>query len=286
MPLHKISSEELRTACRQKLETCETWLRRLIHETFSNSFGSSYFYSGIFNGNNLFRSDIRDHAGRRMREQPARYSREIDTLLLDHLVATLCKQDLYSEYFQTALRRAFPNGNAEARTFLGRLVSIRNALSHANPISVHEAERALCYCDDVIWSLKEFYREQNMAQEYNTPRFIRFSDSLGHTEYPLNTQSEYDYRKHTSLRPGEPIRLEVEVDDSFPPEEYTIEWVVSNIPNGESALGTSFVLEIQRRHVAERFYIVATLKSKEDWHRYLTFDDRLIISYKILPPIS
>ncbi len=286
MPLHKISSEELRLACRQKLETCEIWLRRLIHETFSSSFGSSYFDSGVFNGNNLFRSGFRDHARHRMREQPARYSREIDTLLLDHLVATLCKQDLYSAYFQPALRHAFPDGNAEARTFLDRLVYIRNALSHANPVSIHEAERALCYCDDVIWSLKEFYREQNMAEEYNAPRFIRFIDSLGHAEYPQNTRSQYDYSNDSSLRPGDNIRLEIEVDSSFHPEEYTVEWVVANISNGESGLGTSFVLTIQPRHVGQTFTIRALLKSRQGWHRHQNFDDYLTISYKVLPPIS
>lgn len=286
MPLHKISSEKLRIACRQKLETCEMWLRRLIHETFSSSFGTSYFDSGLFNGNNLFRSDIRDHAERRMREQPARYSREIDTLLMDQLIATLCKQDLYSEFFQPALHRAFPDGNAEARTFLDRLVSVRNALSHANPLSVHEAERVLCYCDDVIWSLKEFYREQNMAEEYNAPRFTRFTDSLGHAEYLSTTRSHYDYSNDSSLRPGDNIRLEVEVDSSFHPDEYMVGWVVANISNGESGLGTCFVLTIQPRHVGERFTIQVSLKSRRDWHRHQNSDDYLTISYKVLPPIS
>jgi hypothetical protein len=262
MPLHKLSSEELRLACRQKLETCEIWLRRLIHETFFSSFGPSYFDSGVFNGNNLFKSEIRELARHRPREQSARYSREIDTLLLEHLVATLCKQDLYSGFFQPALRHAFPDGNAEARTFLNRLVPIRNALSHANPISIHEAERVLCYCDDVIGSLKEYYQEQNMAEEYNAPRFVRFIDSLGHAEYPSNTHSHYDYRDESGLRPGDYIRLEVEVDASFHPEEYTVDWVVANISSGESGLGTSFVLTIQPRHVGKSFNIQASLKSK------------------------
>jgi hypothetical protein len=97
----------------------------------------------------------------------------------------------------------------------------------------------LCYCDDVIWSLKEYYQEQNIAEEYNAPRFIRFIDSLGHAEYPSNTRSHYDYSNDSTLRPGDNIRLEIEVDASFHPEEYTIEWVVANISNGESGLGTS-----------------------------------------------
>lgn len=286
MALHKISSEEIRLACRQKLETCEIWLRRLIHETFSISFGPSYFDRGVFNGNNLFRSEIKDHAGQRMRAESARFSREIDTLLLEYLVATLCKQDLYTEFFQPALRHAFPDGNAEARTFLDRLVSIRNALSHANPISIHEAERVLCYCDDVIWSLKEYYQERNMAEEYNAPRFIRFIDSLGHAEYPLTTRSQYDYSNYTELRPGDNIRLEIEVDASFHPEEYTVDWIVANISNGESGLGTSFVLTIQPRHVGQTFTIRALVKSKQDWHRHQNFDDYLVVSYKVLPPIS
>jgi hypothetical protein len=286
VPLHKIPSEELRSACRQKLETCELWLRRLIHEEFSRRFGASYFSQGMQNGNAIFRKEIREHAASRMSENPGRYRREIDTLLMDYIVDTLCKHDLYTSCFSTPLRYAFPDGCQEARTFLSRLIPVRNALSHANPISVHDAERVICYCDDVIESLKQYYRDQNMAQEYNAPVFSRFVDSLGHSEIPAKSHQWLDFTGGPSLRPGDGIRLEVEVDSSFGPDEYTVDWAVCNIADNERGTGTQILLEILPKHVGERLDIQITLNSTKAWHRHGSFDARLTITYKVLPPIE
>jgi hypothetical protein len=282
--MHDQSFEEIRVAARQKLETCELWLRRLIHEVFLDSFGPSYFDEGKHNGNHLFRSEVRKHAIERMSAEASRYKRKIDTLTLDQIVDTLCKKDLYTEFFRPALSEAYPDGNAEARTFLGRLVGVRNALSHSNPISVHDAERAFCYCDDIILSLKSYYEEQNMAQEYNAPRFTRFSDSLGNTEHLLDTQKALSFRDGPSLHSGDIIRLEVEVDASFQPDDYSISWAVANIPGGEVGAGHSFVLTLQPRHVGESFTIQAQVISNESWHRHQNFDADLVVSYKVLPP--
>jgi hypothetical protein len=286
MPLHKIPLEELRIACRQRLETCEMWLRRLIHEELSRKFGSTYFREGIYNSNALFSSKIRKHAAERMNREPNRYDSEIDTLLMDHIVDTVCKSDLFADFFRPALKGAFPHGNEEARTFLSRLVPVRNALSHANPISVRDAERVLCYCGDVIESIKEFYESRNMEQEYNTPRFTRFADSLGNSKLLSETRSFLSYTDSVALRPGDSIRLEVEVDSSFEPNAYRIDWVVCNIPNDEQGSGTSFQLTIQPQYVSETFCISASLKSMRSWHRYGNFDDSMVIYYKVLPPLK
>ncbi len=159
MVIHNHSFEEIRVATRQKLETCEIWLRRLIHEVFLESLGVSYFDDGEYKGSKLFRSEVRSHADSRMAAEPERYGRKVDTLTLNQIVDTLCKQDLYTGFFRPALQEAYPDGRSEARTFLGRLIDVRNALSHSNPISVHDAERAFCYCDDIIWSLNKRPRQ-------------------------------------------------------------------------------------------------------------------------------
>ncbi len=287
MLLHQIPFEQLRAACRQKLETCELWLRRLIHETFSSRFGKSYFNDGKYNDKYLFRKEIREHANRRKQEHPAQYNnKEIDTLLLEHIIDTICKPELYLEFFSPALCKAFPDGCDEARTFLLRLVPIRNALSHANPISVHDAERVLCYSDDVIESIKEFYKGKLMEQEYNAPQFTKFSDSFGNRELLSHTQKNLDYRQKTVLRPGDNLRLEVEVDSSFPPETYSIFWKVANIPKGDKGSGTCLQLALHNRHVSEQFIIEVQLKSNRDWHRHGNFDARLTITYKVLPPLD
>ncbi|MGO9464687.1 MAG: hypothetical protein ACLQVF_11115 [Isosphaeraceae bacterium] len=285
--MYRIPSEELRLACRQKLETCELWLRRLIHEELSQRFGENYFTDGAHDGNPLFRSDVRQHAAQRMGQHPQRYTSEVDTLLFDHLVDTLCKQNLYKLCFSSSLGRAFPGGAEEARRFLHRLVAIRNALSHANPVTVHDAERVLCYCDDVIEALKDYYKEKNTGKEYDAPMFVRFSDSAGHSQI-LSTPSEMlDYRADRPLRPGDQLRLEVEVDASFDPSAYRVKWN-TNAPGlgADIRTGPSYVLKLRDRHVNEFFRVEVDLTSNRQWHRFGTHDADLKIMYKVLPPVS
>jgi hypothetical protein len=286
MPLHRLPSEELRLVCRQKLETLELWLRRLIHEKLSHHFGAAYFDTGVCNNNPIFKNAIQKHVVKLMDEHPGRYGRAVDTLLLDYLVDTVCKEDLYKTCFKPPLSHAFPDGREEARTFLLRLVPIRNALSHANPISVHDAERVICYCDDVLFSLQKYYMDRNMGREYNAPLFSRFVDSLGHADIPAASQDSLDYTGGGTLRPGDSIRLEVEVDSSFDPETYAIDWVVGNVQYGETGTGTYFTLAILRKHVSERLDIRVMLKSRKEWHRHGSFDARLSVTYKVLPPIE
>jgi hypothetical protein len=251
-------------------------------------YGKTYFTEGMQNANHIFRKDIRDHSAKMLSESPGRYSREVDTLLIEHIVDTICKQDLYHACFSPALQDAYPDGREEARTFLSRLIPIRNALSHANPISVHDAERVFCYCDDVIESLKRHYSERNMAQEYNAPLFTKFTDSLGHSEVLSGSIKHLDFTK-TNLRVGDSIRWEVEVDSSYQPDEYTVEWSFLGIPRllGEvNPTGLSFALTILPKHVNEELKLVVQLTSKRDWHRGGSYDAGLIVAYKVLPSLE
>jgi hypothetical protein len=221
-----------------------------------------------------------------MAEHPERYRREIDALVLDDLIAILCKQDLYADCFAPALGRAFPQGNEVARTFLYRLVPVRNALSHANPITIHDAERVLCYCDDVVEALKVYYESRNMSKDFNSPTFTRFVDSLGHSEIPTSTDSVYDYSDSSSLRPGDAIRLEVEVDSSFDPDTCIVSWSIFQVGDHGVGMGTSFELTLLPRHVGEKFMIQAILTSNKDWHRHGSYDATLMATYKVLPPLE
>jgi len=219
-----------------------------------------------------------------MGANPGRYTRQVDTLLMDHIVDIICKQDLYKECFSSALKAAFPSGNEEARDFLVRLIPIRNKLSHANPISVHEAERVLCYCDDVIEVLMGFYKEKSLDQEYNAPRFTRFSDSRGHSQIIQETVTTLHFSSDTVFRPGDNVRFEVEVDSSFNIEDYTVEWSFGSVYSG-AQVGLHAILTVEEKHVSQRFSVHCTLKSNKQWHRHGLFDDVLTIVYKVLPPI-
>lgn len=280
MPLSRIPIDELRSLCRHRLELLELWLRRLIHDKLSTALGLEYFNQQV-NGNYIFRSEIRRYAETRMQQDPRRYARPLDALLLDHQVDILCKEDLFVGYFAEPLRKAFPEGRNEARTFLERLVAIRNPLSHANPISSHQALRVFCYVDDIIDSIQEHYIAMGAGDEFNAPSFVTFRDSAGNS-VPINKTRLHVELTDTKFRVGDRIRLEVDTDDIG--GESVVRWVVNNIPAGESSTGNSFTLELTPRHVNESFTVSASLTSPKDWHRHGNFDAHLVISYKVLPP--
>ena len=78
----------------------------------------------------------------------------------------------------------YPDGCDEARTYLKRLIPIRNKLSHSNPISIREAERVICYCNDFVDGIKIYFEKKGMGNMFNVPHAIRLNDSLGN-EYLL-----------------------------------------------------------------------------------------------------
>ena len=179
MPLHVLTDDERRSHCRREIEALEHWLRRLVHETLSQAYGVTYLDATGEDGNRLFKTATAANIKERYDNHPSQYLRIIDATHLDDLVNVICKEAYYKRYFKEPLKAAFPEGNEEARTFLNKIVEIRHRLAHANPISVHDATRALCYTQDVIASLKEYYTAMNRGSEYNVPMIIRVANSQG-----------------------------------------------------------------------------------------------------------
>jgi len=285
MALHLVPSEELRVACRQRLEACELWLRRLVHDRFQQEFGDSYIQSAHIAGQAVFNSEIRKHVTARLKAEPDRYKRPIDTLQLDHLATVICKPEAFKNFFRQAFQYEFPIGNDYLRLIISRIVPIRNALSHANPLTIADAERVLCYCSDIISSLTQHYAALGMNQEFNAPLFTRFSDSLGHVEHPSRSNEQLNFTKSTALRCGQSVRFEVEVDSHYSPDEYTVKWQVANISTGESGIGSSFELTLLPRHVNQSFSMFVSVTSIRDWHRHGNHDAQLVVVYTVLPPV-
>jgi len=282
MALHLLAFEEVRVAARQRLEACELWLRRLVHDQMQSSLGADFVMAGEFNGQPILNREVRTRVAARLAAQPARYPRQVDALLMDDLAVLLGKEDLYKAFFATALRIGFPIGTEQVRLVLGRLVPIRNALSHANPISLHDAERALCYCSDVISTLAEYYKSIGMAQDFDAPSFTKWSDSLGNVFQPISTKAAA-FAQENPLRPGMTLRCEVEVDAHYDPSEYTVHWDVAGI---EKATGKAVSFEIGLRHVGDRLLIEAYVTSNKEWHRHRSFDAEFSVMYRVLPPIA
>jgi hypothetical protein len=284
MALHLLTSNEVATSCRQRIETCELWLRRIVHDTLSKEFGQNYIEDAKVTGQAVFNTAIRKHVEGRVAKQPDSYARPVDTLQLDHLETVICKNDVYALFFKHFFSYSFPMGCQHVKLTLSRLIPIRNALSHANPITTHEAERVLCASSDIISSIAECYRLTGMNNEFNAPSFIRISDSLGNVHIPQTTNGQWHLTESNKLRPGEIIRIEAEVDTSFEPKDYVVTWRIG-VAEDLTTIGSSLHLPLEVKHVSEMLVIELSVLSTKSWHRHNFFDARMLVCYKVLPPI-
>ena len=293
MPDHELS-DHVRSTAKRRLEALELWLRRLIDQNLSASFGPNYLNHCDENGNRLIATRIVGPLEDRIAQEPSRYPRRIDAVLLDDAIAIICNPRLY-DYFRDAMSIAFPDGHAEARTFLSRLVTPRNKLAHSNPLSSHETERVFCYCSDVIDSISEFYRSNNMNQDYNVPLILRVTDSFGTTHHRDQMKIVHDggigvFRHDNSnfdLRPGDTLSIELEIDPNFDEDSYSLTWASPNGFNNAIPNGRRVDIQITNKQVAGQFTVQCTLKTTKDWHRMSgNRDDFLMLTYRVLPPID
>ena len=129
---YNLSDNELRQICKEKIESLEFWLRRLIDEILTEAY-RDYFTFQDANGNFLFGSAIRKAISKRKEVEPERYPRMIDAVLFNDSIDIICHPNLYKKHFAAALVEAFPDGREEAKTFLERLVEPRNRLGCTHP---------------------------------------------------------------------------------------------------------------------------------------------------------
>lgn len=263
-------------------------MRRIIHDKLLPVYGSDYLQCAMMNDSYIFNSTSREHAKSRIRSRPHRYPRAIDALLLEQLTAVVCREDVFKHHFRECFAIGFPLGAQQLRETLGRLVPIRNALSHANPLSTRDAERALCYSSDIIEALEQYYASLGMENEFNAPSFTRFGDSLGNVRHLTETKQHLDFTGNQPLRCGESIRFEVDVDSHYSPDHYSILWQVCNLAHAsdnDRGSGESFAVTLEPRHVSAQFSIQIAVTSNNGWHRYGNFDAILFLLYKVLPPV-
>ncbi|WDM60654.1 hypothetical protein K4A76_06865 [Pseudomonas sp. NEEL19] len=288
-----LSESELRAICKNKIESLEHWLRRLIDDSLNGIYGDYFSYEDT-NGNRLIKKETARIAETRQRKEPSRYPRKIDAVLLEEAIEIICKPELFKTHFKTPLAKAFPDGREEAKTFLSRILTPRNNLAHANPISLRAAEQVICYSNDVMDSLKDHYRLIGMQQEYDVPLILRITDSFGKTFTRSelgNSQSGGIYKNFTSspstyLRPGDTLTVELEIDPTYDPASYEILWT-STKPLNTRKDTPRLALTIENVHVGVKFDIQCRITTKRSWHRMSNgCDDLLVIHYKVLPPLG
>ena len=86
------------------------------------------------------------------------------------------------------------------------------------------------------------------------------------------------------LRVGDTLSVEVEVDPSFSPDDYHVDWVYKNqVPEHTGPLGNRITVDILECHVGFEFAIYCMVTSNQSWHRCGDVDDCVSLIYKVLP---
>lgn len=296
-PLLSLEEIELRDLCRHHIDSFEQWCRRIIDENFRKDYGNDYVNAEVNPGTPLIRAEIKKRVAGRMTDNPGRFPRWIDAILMEDIEYFFSREDLYAKYYKNIFEPFF-SGREEIRFVLERLINIRNKLSHGNTISVHEAEQSLCYTNDFIECFKRYYEAEGKSREYNVPVFTRVKDSLGndaireHMEYYpweiYTHHKSYHGEPKVLLRSGEQYKIWVEVDGSFAENTYDITWKFKCGERTETGKGNCVEVSFSDSDVSYRFEIEFYLKTHNTWHRRARFDndDELSIRFEeVLPPI-
>ena len=165
------------------------------------------------------------------------------------------------------------------------VVPVRNALSHANPISVRQAEQAICYSHDFVESLKEYYREKGKERMWNVPSIIRIMDSRGNVFIPNESSSLGEiYTITPEFYVGDSYTIHIEVDPAFPPSSYTILWLLRGREVKEYTDMTQFSITFSPKEIGESVMLECKVITKNEWHRYYGYDDRAYFLVTVFPP--
>lgn len=285
---YKYSDEELRAYCRNSIESLEMWARRLIHEKMVEKYGIQYIDYQTPDGNFIMKKEIREQVHFLSQKEPQRILRPVDALFLDHLIYFLCKQDWHKELFKESLDFCYPEGREEVRTFLERLIPVRNALSHSNPVSVRQAEQAICYSNDFIDSIKHYYKEKGLEQVWNVPRIIRITDSFGNVfDNPKETHGMQSiFTVHQALHCGDMYSVQIEVDSSFSPADYDIIWLDNNTDVKDAKNNIRFSIHFSEKDVSECHTLRCKIVSHKSWHKYTYYDCEITLLLTVLPPLE
>lgn len=289
--INSLDFDKIRSECKIVIENLEIWIRNIIDKELTEKYGINFWDYRDETGDRLISNGIIKAAKERYTNEPERYARFVDSLLLDDIIKIICKPDLYTSVFNQYLINAFPDGNRVARTFLNRLIPIRNKLYHSNPLSNHEALQTMCYSNDIINSIKICYMEKNMEKKYNAPTIIKVTDSFGnqYSEMQINRNNAGrgscdTRRKGLKVSAGDKIIIEVEIDPSFDPSNYNVNWVFDKKQESKFTEDNNRIeIEVENKHVRTDFAIYCSIKSNKDWHKCGDVDDSVSVLYEIIP---
>lgn len=231
MPLNNIEDKNIRAYGKEYIESLEYWLRMIIDRELRENYGPDYINAKDVEGKFLLNKSIRDEIERNYNSEKSRYSRPIDACLLKTEIKIVTRPHLFESYFQKYFQLNFKIGREMLLEILNRLIYPRNCLYHSNPISIRALEQIICYSNDIIDSIKHYYKKNNMNEEFNVPKILKITDSFGNSQFreqfnPNNIRSPNIsfIDPNYYLYPGDKLKIEIEMDPTFNRDEYTIGW--------------------------------------------------------------
>lgn len=274
-----------RDMARRYLEAAELWMRNTIDSQLRAAFGEDYFAAVLPQGEPVIPKKVREQVAARRLKEPERFSRDVDATTFGDCVTLLVHPNHFDLRFARALHSAFPHGRDEVRTFLTRLEVVRNKCAHGGNVSVRELERAICYSNDLIDSLKAFFVSENKQRIYNVPTIVRISDNLGNVLAPRDSNGTLQFYSpdKDELVIGSALLVQAEVDATFDASEYEIVW---SLDYSVIAKGPSLRFDVKLEHVTDNLIISCKVISNKQWHRKGRHDDHWQLFYKVLPPID
>lgn len=272
------TTEELRSYCRTTIESLELWGRRLIDDLMTLEYGDDYLHVELPNGEGVIKGDRLKRLEQRRQDEPQRFVRWVDTLFLDDIRYILCKELFYKKLFKPALDHVYKQGRDEADYYLQEIEPIRNNLCHATPISIRQAEKAICYCHDFIDGIQEYYKEIGRERMWNVPTIIKMTDSLGNQFFEQHNKINHIFYV------GDTYMIDAEIDSSFPSDSYSIRWLRrSGHPFSGSSDAPHFAITFSDEDVNQSLSIRCLVTSNKPWHKMDYCDDEMSVNFTVLP---
>lgn len=81
----RFNETEIRNSAKETLESLEHWSRRIINDKFVEKYGADYFDYKFESGESLIKGEILRNISDRMRENPNRFPRKIDAILMEDI---------------------------------------------------------------------------------------------------------------------------------------------------------------------------------------------------------
>ena len=280
--MDRIGREE---TARRNVDAAENWLRKIIHYELSKSLGPNYL-----SVEGVIKKELIRQAEEKTRQLGTAVLRPVDTTTFEQAIYLITHPTLFSDFFRASLSDAYPLGREQALLYLRRLKDIRNDVSHGRGSTARQVEQAACYANDLIDSLKAYFRKIGMDQTYDVPMIVRFIDNRGNESHLQDLSTNVHLRildlrpsGRADLYPGDVLVAEVEVDQSYDESEYHLFWRVTGSSRAQERKAR---FQLENRHVSEQFELIFDVVSKRDWHRQSGVDDRLTLLYRVLPPRS